>query len=135
MIVKIDGDYREVEATPDFREVEASPDFLTRARAQRRDEFYSHVRPEIQALAERAERVTWSEYRNLCNVIGCNSYERKLLYANFDDDALLQLFYLYCANSRRDLGEFELASDYDDAIRREIAPLLAKRLREIGRND
>ena len=101
--------------------------FLTEFSKKLRDEFYSHVKPYALALAKRKERVTWDEYE----LFRGNSYERKLIHANLDDEAVLKLFEHYQKNSRRELTEFKLAEHYDDAIQREIAPLLAKRLREM----
>jgi hypothetical protein len=91
-----------------------------------RAEFLAHVRPEMLALSERKENVTWQEYEDL----RANSYERKLLHRNLDADALCRLW-AHCDEQIRTLGEYEIPHGYGDMISRELAPLLAKRLREV----
>ncbi len=93
-----------------------------------RTDFYSHVRADRLLLAERERQVTWEEY----NKITMNSYEQKLIVQNLDNEALCKL-YGHCAKQFRPLGELELASDYNDLVQRELAPLLVERLREASR--
>jgi hypothetical protein len=100
--------------------------FFTENAKRSRDDFYTHVRPEMRALAERPERVTWVEHEAL----RANSYERRLIVQNLDDDALCRLYEWYVQNSKPALREFELAVHYGDGVQRELAPLLVKRLRE-----
>ena len=96
--------------------------------AGKRAEFYDHVRPELRALAERPERITHDEYMAL----RANSYERHLLHKNLDDEALCKLTEYCMGQSGRSLGEFDLPRHYNDAVERELAPLLVKRLREVS---
>lgn len=92
-------------------------------------EFYSHVKDNVRALAERPERVTWDEYTSLCESQGMNSYERRILVANFDDEALCKL-HDQCATQYRELLPLQLSEHYQDMVCRELAPLLVARLRE-----
>ena len=52
---------------------------------ERRNEFYSHVRPEHRALAERKERITKAE---LPETMNC--YERRIIDPNLDNAALME---------------------------------------------
>ncbi len=101
--------------------------FLREWYEAKKEKFYSHVRPEVRSLAERGQRVSWAEYEALGRM---NSYERKVLIKNLDDDALCRLYSICAQNSTRELSEFELAHHYGDVIERELAPLLAQRLTE-----
>lgn len=101
-------------------------DYLADWAAGHRALFYDHVKPEIRALCERPERVTLAEYMEL----RANSYERRILHQRLDDEALLWLAEYCMGQAGRSLGEFDLPEHYNDAVEREIAPLLAKRLRE-----
>ena len=96
--------------------------------AGQRAAVYDHVRPELRALAERPERITHDEYMAL----RANSYERHLLHKNLDDEALCKLAEYCMGQSGRSLGEFDLPRHYNDAVERELAPLLVKRLREVS---
>lgn len=89
-----------------------------------RKAFYAHIRPEYVVLAEREEPIEWSEFENLT----MNSYEAKILHKNLSDDALVKLFEL-CAKQTKPLSVYELPRHYNEAIEREIAPLLAERLK------
>lgn len=91
---------------------------------ERRDEFYSHIRPEHRALAERKERITKAELPATMN-----SYERRIIDPNLDNTALLEKVEYCIRQSGRALGEFECPSHYNDAVERLYAPLLVKRLR------
>lgn len=91
----------------------------------KRDEFYSHVRPELRALAERKERITKAEIPERMN-----SYEQHILVKNYDNEALAEHAEYCIAKAGRELGEFEIPSHYNEAIERLLAPLLVKRLRE-----
>lgn len=91
----------------------------------KRDEFYSHVRPELRALAERKERITKAEIPERMN-----SYERRIIDPNLDNAALMELVEYCIAQAGRELGEFEIPRHYNDAVERLLAPLLVKRLRE-----
>lgn len=102
--------------------------------AKRRAEFMAHVSPEVLALVEglkalgrRLSRAEWEKLR-------MNSYERRLLVPLLDDEALCHLAAscIEQGGSKAVLGEFELATDYNDAVRRELAPLLVERLRALS---
>ena len=92
---------------------------------KRRDDFYSHVRPEHRALAERKERITKAEIPATMN-----SYERRIIDPNLDNTALLEKVEYCIRQSGQKLGEFEIPRHYNDAVERLYAPLLVKRLRE-----
>lgn len=97
---------------------------LDRAR-QRKKDFLSFCKPEIIALSQREEPITLKEYMSL----RCNSYEQKILYENVDTETLLYLTALYQKHSSgRPLGKYEIAAHYDDALQRQIVPLLVKEL-------
>lgn len=101
-----------------------------------RQEFYSHVRPWIVIGVEMAKatgwRMSYDEYRALIDFLdGMNSYERKVLLPVLDDLAVCELTE-YCMSQYRTLGELDVAVVYDEAVQRELAPLLVKRLRESG---
>lgn len=97
-----------------------------------KDDFYTHVRRDIIRLAERDKPITWSEYQG----IRANSYERLLLHRNLDFDALLKLIKHFQNNSRRALWEYELPTDYDDALQRELLPLLLQKIeKQLGEGE
>ena len=89
------------------------------------EEFYTHVRPEYKALAERERKIDWEEFSS----IRMNSYEQKLIVQNLDDDALCKFYEQCLKHSKRALGALELPRHYDDIIQLELAPLLVERLR------
>lgn len=90
-----------------------------------RAEFYSHVRPELRALAERKERITKDELPERMN-----SYERRIIEPNLDNATLMEEAEYCMSQAGRALGEFECPRHYNDAVERLYAPLLVKRLRE-----
>lgn len=90
-----------------------------------RDDFYSHVRPEHRALAERKERITKAELPETMN-----SYERRIIEPNLANDILMERAEYCMSQAGRALGEFECPRHYNDAVERLYAPLLVKRLRE-----
>jgi hypothetical protein len=107
--------------------------FLDDFYEKKRHEFYSHVRPWIAIGAEMAKaagwKMTYAQYCALINLLdGMNSYERKVLLPVIDDLAVCELAVFY--NQASELGDLEIATTYDQAVQRELAPLLVKRLRE-----
>lgn len=92
---------------------------------KRRDEFYSHVRPELRALAERKERITKAELPETMN-----SYEQRVIEPNLANDILMEWAEYCMSQAGRELGKFECPRHYNDAVERLYAPLLVKRLRE-----
>jgi hypothetical protein len=97
--------------------------------------FYQHVRPWIAIGAEMAKatgwRMTYRQYHWLIEFLdGMNSYESKVLLPVLDDLAVCELTEYCRSQCGRDLGELDLPSHYGDAVERELAPLLVKRLRE-----
>ena len=67
--------------------------------------FMYHVKPEIKLLSERKKQITWKEYSEIIE---------------------------YCLSQcGRELGKYELAKHYNDAIIREFMPLIIKRFKEI----
>lgn len=88
-------------------------------------EFEKHISPEVWALVTRGKRIEWEEYEALQT----NSYEKRLIHENLSDDALVKLYEL-CAKQVRPLLRYEIPRHYDDAIKLELAPLLAARLKE-----
>ena len=91
---------------------------------KRREEFYSHVRSEHRALAERKERITKAELPTM------NSYERRIIEPNLANDILMERAEYCMSQAGRELGAFEIPRHYNDAVERLYAPLLVKRLRE-----
>lgn len=112
--------------------------FLEDWAEQHRAKFYSHVRlwVGIGAAACKASgrRLTEAEHTDLIDKVldGANSYERKLLVPLLDDEALCKLTEYCMGQEGGELGEHELARHYGDAVQREFAPLLVKRLRELS---
>jgi hypothetical protein len=109
-------------------------EYLDKWYEAKRWEFYAHVRPWIAIGAEMAKtsgwRMTYAQYHDLIDLLdGMNSYERKVLLPVLDDIAVCELTE-YCISQYRTLGELDVAVVYDEAVQRELAPLLVKRLRE-----
>lgn len=100
-------------------------DFLQRWYERARERFYAHVSPEVRILACREQRLTAAEVP-----ARLNSYEQRLLVPRLDDAALCQHVERCLHHVERPLGDFEIAATYQDAILRELAPLLVQRLRE-----
>lgn len=99
--------------------------------------FYSHVPVWVVvgagACKAAGRRLSWEEYIDLIQLLGgANSYTRKVLLPTLDDPAVCRLADYYMSQSGRDLGELDLAKHYGDAVQRELAPLLVKRLRELA---
>jgi hypothetical protein len=92
---------------------------------KRRNDFYSHVRSEHRALAERKERITKAELPETMN-----SYERRIIEPNLANDILMERAEYCMSQAGRGLGAFEIPRHYNDAVERLYAPLLVKRLRE-----
>jgi hypothetical protein len=93
-----------------------------------------HVRPWVAIGAEMAKasgwRMTYAQYADLIDLLdGMNSYERKVLLPVLDDLAVCELTES-CMSQYRTFGELDVAVVYDEAVQRELAPLLVKRLRE-----
>jgi hypothetical protein len=112
--------------------------FLEDWAEQHRAKFYLNVRLWVgigaAACKDARRRLTEAEHTDLIDKVlgGANSYERKLLIPLLDDEALCK-FTEYCMGQEGgELGEYELARHYGDAVQREIAPLLVKRLRELS---
>jgi hypothetical protein len=111
-------------------------DFLKEWVEKRRAEFYSHVRPWISigaaACAATGRRITPVEMAELYVSWGggANSYERRLIVPLLNDEALADLADYCIAQGGGVLGELDIATHYNDAVEREFAPLLSKRLRE-----
>ena len=108
--------------------------FLDDYYEKQRQAFYSHVRPWIVIGVEMAKatgwRMSYDEYRALIDFLGgMNSYERKVLLPALDYLAVCELSQS-CLDQFRTLGELDVATTYDEALQRELAPLLVKRLRE-----
>jgi hypothetical protein len=105
----------------------------------RRWEFYTRVRPWVAIGAEMAKTSGWrmshAEYCSLIDLLdGMNSYERKVLLPVLDDLAVCE-FTESCMSQYRTLGELDVVVVYDEAVQRELAPLLVKRLREAAAED
>lgn len=91
-------------------------------------DFMAHVRLEMKALSERPIKITWAEWQE----IRANTWERRLLSRNLDDDALCKLVEHCVKNATRlfePLGEFSLATTYDEILAQEFLPMLVERLR------
>ena len=113
----------------------SAKEYLDKWYEAKRWEFYAHVRPWIAIGAEMAKasgwRMTYAEYGALIDLLdGMNSYERKVLLPVLDDLAVCELTEYCISQCGPELGELSLAKHYGDAVERELAPLLVKRLRE-----
>ena len=103
--------------------------FMEERLEKRKQEFMQHVRPHIIELAERGQ-VTHEEY----NSLRMNSYERRYLHPYLTTDALVKLT-RYCLSQTgywQPCGEFEVPKDYEDAVMRDLLPLLLDRMEEEG---
>lgn len=112
----------------------SAKEYLDKWYEAKRWEFYAHVRPWIAIGAEMAKasgwRMPYAEYCALIDLLdGMNSYERKVLLPVLDDLAVCERTES-CMSQYRTLGELDVAVVYDEAVQRELAPLLVKRLRE-----
>lgn len=108
--------------------------FLEEWAEKYRAAFYAHVRSWIgvgaAACKAAGRRITWEEHTGLIELWdGANSYERRLLIPLLDDEGLCRHAEYCMGQASRELGELELPQHYNDAVEREIAPLLVKRLR------
>lgn len=108
--------------------------FLDDHYEKKRQAFYFHVRPWIVIGAEMAKATGWRMSHEQCTALidflgGMNSYERKVLLPLLDDLAVCEKVQS-CLDQFRTLGELDVATTYDEAVQRELAPLLVKRLRE-----
>jgi hypothetical protein len=109
--------------------------FLSEWYARKQGEFYSHVPVWVAVGAAACEasgrRLTHAEYHGLIELLdGMNSYTRKVLLPVLDDLAVCELASYRMSQSGRELGELDLPRDYNEAVEKELAPLLVKRLRE-----
>lgn len=112
----------------------SAKEYLNKWYEAKRWEFYAHVRPWVAIGAEMAKasgwRMTYAQYADLIDLLdGMNSYERKVLLPVLDDLAVCELTES-CMSQYRTFGELDVAVVYDEAVQRELAPLLVKRLRE-----
>lgn len=99
--------------------------FLSKLRARKEQEYLSHVSPEYLERLAKPEPISLQEYID----ISCNSYERHLLYQKLSDEALLAAAKHTLLNSQfREIGKYELARSYDDALTGIFVPLLLARL-------
>lgn len=113
----------------------SAKEYLDKWYEAKRWEFYAHVRPWIAIGAEMAKasgwKMTYEQYYDLIDLLdGTNSYERKVLLPVLDDLAICELTESDIRQCGPALGELSLAKHYGDAVERELAPLLVKRLRE-----
>lgn len=104
--------------------------FLDDYYEKQRQAFYSHVRPWIVIGVEMAKatgwRMSYEQYTALIDFLGgMNSYERRILVPLLDDLGV-------CAITEYNMSQYRTLSElvYDEAVQRELAPLLVKRLRE-----
>lgn len=110
-------------------------DFLRQESEKRRAAFYQHVRPWVAIGAQMGKESGWrmryADFKALIELLGgMNSYEWRILVPLLDDPGLCELAEYCMGQAGRKLGELELAEHYGDAVQRELAPLLVKRLRE-----
>jgi len=119
-----------------FRTSDSS--FLGEWYKRKQEEFYSHVPVWVAVGAVACEasgrRLTHAEYHGLIELLdGMNSYTRKVLLPVLDDLAVCELASYCMSQSGRELGTLgtlDLPRHYNEAVEKELAPLLVKRLRE-----
>jgi hypothetical protein len=109
--------------------------FLGEWYAREQEEFYSHVPVWVAVGAVACEasgrRLTHAEYHGLIELLdGMNSYTRKVLLPVLDDLAVCELASYCMSQSGRELGALDLPRHYNEAVEKELAPMLVKRLRE-----
>lgn len=108
--------------------------FLGEWYARKQEEFYSHVPVWVAVGAVACEAtgryLTHAEYHGLIELLGgMNSYTRKVLLPVLDDLAVCELASYCMSQSGRELGDLDLPRHYNEAVEKELAPLLVKRLR------
>lgn len=97
-------------------------------REKNRAEFNKKVSHEVLKRCQDPAPVTVEEYRSFRG----NSYDRKLMHKKLDDHAFLELTeYCFSQSTVKELGEFEVATTYDDAIARELFPSLLRRFKAL----
>lgn len=109
-------------------------DFLREENEKRRAAFYQHIRPWVAIGAEMGRQSGWrmryADFKALIELLGgMNSYERRILVPLLDDPGLCELAEYWMGQAGRELGEYETTIEYGDAVKRELAPLLVRRLR------
>jgi hypothetical protein len=94
---------------------------------QKRAEWLTHVRPEIQALANRGTPVTYAEWEQL----RLNSWEQEELYPCLDDEAFAKVFAHIVNNCGREVDKRRPCLVYDDALRVIFIPEILKRFQAL----
>lgn len=91
---------------------------------KQRDEWNSHVRAHIHALAAREFKVTLAEYKEL----RMNSYEQETLLPNLDQETLIWCIENCLANIGQNVKRPVLT--YDQALALNYVPELLRRIKK-----
>lgn len=103
-------------------------DFLKDFAAKRREEFMSHVSPEIQTrLAEKPSVIDFLEYKRM----RLNSYERKYVYSHLAPDVFLHDVKYCMEQAGVKYDEYKVHSVYDDHLMQDALPELLRRYQEL----
>lgn len=92
-------------------------------------EFMAHVRQEVVDLLKQPDPIDYETFRRFRG----NSYERRLIHSKLSDEAYLQFLedVMLPNSSFRELGKYQLAEHYDEALVGECIPELIKRVRRL----
>ena len=89
-----------------------------------RQEWLSHVRPEIQELANRGELINLEEWKEL----RLNSWEQEELYPHLDDEAFIHVFQ-HTLDNCGPMRQKRPCAVYDEAMRFIFIPEILKRFK------
>lgn len=119
---------REASYDTTFASLSSKSTVVSRLADSMRDDFMSHVKPEVRARRESGASITWAEMQTM----RCNSYEWQHLTPLFDDDALMRhtLHALNnCDHGGCPSGEYTRpCASYPEQLERLLVPMLMQRL-------
>lgn len=100
--------------------------FLKERAEKRKQEFLSHVSPEILKLVESKTVITLQKYQEL----RMNSYERQMLFPLLDDEALIWLTkHALMQEGKTRVDKFTIPVSYTDAVVRLYIHEIIKRFK------
>ena len=98
------------------------------AAKKRRDEWNSHLSPEVLALVKKGKLITYEQF----NSRPMNSYERESLFPLLDNDALIALTELFLKNCcSGHVPGIRPCGTYNEALEVLLIPLLLERFKKL----
>jgi hypothetical protein len=97
---------------------------------KKREEFFSHCRPEIIKLYNKKEPNIRKKLKEK-NIVTFNSYEQNLLMSLLSDEELVNFAHIYLQQAGLEfsfLDEFYLDASYNEVLKHKIIHLLLYRL-------